>query len=585
MPNAKGEEGGDIAEKLLSMSKRRGFFWPSFEIYGGVAGFYDYGPLGTIFRNNISGVWRRLFRAEGFYEIDTPTVNPEVVFRSSGHLDFFTDFLVDCEKCHESFRADHIVDIGGEPATLETISARIASGDARCPRCGSRSFSSPRPFNLMFQTHIGPSGNKPGYLRPETAQGIFMSFQQLNRFFREKLPFGAIQTGRGYRNEISPRQGLVRLRELNMLEAELFVDPEQKHWRGFDSIRREKLSLVPRGGKPVRVEIGKAVADGIIGSEVLAYFMHLTMKLMTEVGIDPARSRFRQHEKDEMAHYSRETWDFEAELSSGWLELGGIADRGDYDLAAHIKGSSADLTFFRRSSEERTERRMTVRANRSKLGPVYKALAGEIASAIERLPADEAAGKDHVSVKAGGSEHSIGKEFFSVAEVEEKVKGDKFVPHVIEPSLGLDRIFYSALEHSFTSAGGYTVLRLPGPVAPIKAGVFPMTSEQGLRDAAASIEGKMLAAGMEPYYDETGSIGRRYARMDEVGTPYCITVDNTTLDEETVTIRERDTRRQVRTPLDDVVNSLARLLSGERLDRVGVLTEAAEEEKGENEAE
>lgn len=577
MPSNKARESVELSEKLLSMSKRRGFYWPSFEIYGGLAGFYDYGPLGFMLRENIADEWRRFFKSEGFYEIDTPTVNPESVFRSSGHLDFFSDFLVDCRNCHESFRADHLVDMGGEPSTPDSLTAKMAELKTKCPRCGARDFTDPRPFNLMFQTQIGPAGSKNAYLRPETAQGIFMDFQQLSRFFRERMPFGVIQRGRGYRNEISPRQGLLRLRELNMLEAELFVDPNEKRWPGFEDVSHDELTLLPRKGKQAKMRVGKAVDEGVIGSEVLAYFMHLTASFMFAVGVDPSRSRFRQHRKDEMAHYSLDTWDFEVLLSSGWTELAGVADRGDYDLSAHIKGSTADLSYFRKSGEETVVSMSTVRANRSKLGPVYKQSAKEIASMLEMLKPEEVLGRDSVRLKVGGKELDIPPEFYSVEQSEERIKGEKIVPHVIEPSMGLDRIFYTVLEHSFSEDDGYAVLSLPRNVAPIKAGVFPLLSDGDMASVAKSIRNDLLRAGIEPYYDDSGSIGRRYARMDEAGTPYCITVDDLTLKEGTVTVRDRDTRRQIRTVRSSLTNTITRLLSGEDLGAFGEPVEVKEE--------
>ncbi len=579
----KESDNSDITEKLVSMSKRRGFYWPSFEIYGGIAGFYDYGPLGMLMRNSITDTWRRIYRSEDFYEIDTPTVNPESVFRSSGHLEFFTDYLVDCNSCHESFRADHLVDLAGAPSTPETLSKKLSEEKTRCPRCGSRNFSAPRPFNLMFQTQIGPAGSKTGYLRPETAQGIFMNFQQINRFFREKLPFGVIQTGRGYRNEISPRQGLLRLRELNMLEAELFIDPSEKQWKDFVKIKDVKLNLLPRSGKQTTISADEAVRGGIIGSEVLAYFMCLTHRFMVSVGVDPSRSRFRQHAKDEMAHYSTETWDFEAELSSGWTEVAGVAYRGSYDLSAHIKGSSADLTFFRKSGTERVERKAIVRANRPKLGPVYKEKAKEMALLIEQLSPEDVRGKKSIWIQFNGNRIDVPAEFFSVVETEEKVRGEKFVPHVVEPSMGLDRIFFTVLEHSFSESDGYVVLRLPPRIAPIKAGVFPLLDDSRMTEAALAIHDELLVGGVEPYYDDSGSIGRRYARMDEVGTPYCITVDDVTLKDGTVTVRERDSRKQVRIGRKDLAGSIGRLLSGGRLEDFGSPVEQKEESMGEKE--
>lgn len=583
MPSRGPEDSHDRAEKLASMSKRRGFYWPSFEIYGGLAGFYDYGPLGVLLRDNIVSVWHSVYRAEGFYEIDTPTVNPENVFKSSGHLEFFSDYLVDCAKCHESYRADHLVNMSGEPSTPESIVRKFREKRTQCPACGSREFTAPRPFNLMFQTHVGPAGGKKAYLRPETAQGIFMNFQQLNRFFREKLPFGVIQKGRGYRNEISPRQGFLRLRELNMLEAELFFDPADRHWSNFRLIRDDVVTLLPRSGKQVRVSIGNAVRDGIIGSEVLAYFMHLTLRFMTLVGVDPERSRFRQHAPDEMSHYSSETWDFEANLNSGWTELGGIADRGDYDLRAHIKGSSADLSYFRKSDTETVQNTRVVRANRSKLGPVYRQNAKQIAALIEQMSPEEVMGRKSVRLSIAGTDVDVAAKFFSVAETEERIRGEKIVPHVVEPSMGLDRIFLSVLDHSLRESEGYTVLSLPGRVAPIKTGVFPLLSDAQMERTALSLQDELLAANIEPYYDDSGSIGRRYARMDEVGTPYCITVDELTAKKGTVTVRERDSRKQIRVERHAAVSVIGTLLSGAAFSTFGEPVDVREESVTEKE--
>ena len=272
---------------ILSLCKRRGFFWPSFEIYGGVAGMYDYGPLGTELKNNITNVWRDAYRlGEGFVEIDSETINPEPVFKASGHLDEFSDLLVTCRDCAEPFRADHLVKgLHPNPDCLggKELEALIRENDVRCPDCGGE-LASVEEFNLMFKTNIGPGSNRPGYLRPETAQGIFVNYTHLYRYMREKLPFGVIQVGRGYRNEISPRQGVIRLREFNMMEAELFVDPEDKSWERYDGIKDELLRLVPSSGEEVRVTVAQAVERGIIANEVLAYFVWFTQSFLVRVG-------------------------------------------------------------------------------------------------------------------------------------------------------------------------------------------------------------------------------------------------------------------------------------------------------------
>jgi glycyl-tRNA synthetase len=559
---------------ILSLCKRRGFFWPSFEIYGGVAGMYDYGPLGTELKNNITNVWRDAYRlGEGFVEIDSETINPEPVFKASGHLDEFSDLLVTCKGCAEPFRADHLVKgLHPNPDCLSRneLETLIRENDVRCPDCGGE-LASVEEFNLMFKTNIGPGSNRPGYLRPETAQGIFVNFTHLYRYMREKLPFGVIQVGRGYRNEISPRQGVIRLREFNMMEAELFVDPEDKSWERYDGIKDELLHLVPSSGEEIRVTVAQAVERGIIANEVLAYFVWFTQDFLSRVGVDPERMRFRQHLTDEMAHYAADCWDAEALLSYGWTEIVGIADRGCWDLSMHASHSGADLSHFIRFDEPKEIEREAVKARFKALGPRFKGKARAIADALEtKTPKDIVDGR--IVIELDGERIEVDQELFEVQMVREKVAGTKVIPHVIEPSHGLDRILYTCLEHSYSEKEeGYVTLRLRPLVAPIKVGVFPLMARDGLDVAAKAIAEDLRRVGIATLYDESGSIGRRYARMDEVGTPWCITVDYQTFEEEarTVTIRDRDTAEQVRVPVSEVQEAVRSLLKGAELSGLG----------------
>ncbi|MEM3852042.1 MAG: glycine--tRNA ligase [Methanomassiliicoccales archaeon] len=554
----------DIQERVLSLSRRRGFYWPSFELYGGLAGFYDYGPLGLLMRENIYAVWKALYRREGFFEIDTPAINPEEVFVASGHVASFADMLVECKQCGESFRADQLP--GMEQLTASEIRTALEEGKATCPVCGSTSFSEPRPFNLMFRTFIGPSESKKGYLRPETAQGIFINFNQLLRFYREKLPFGAIQRGRGFRNEISPRQGLIRLREFNMLEAELFVDPDNKGWPGFAKAASVKTRLLTADGKEIEITFGHALKSGLIKSEVHAYFMFLTQRLMEIVGLDLSKCRFRQHRRDELAHYAVDTWDFEVLLSNGWTELTGIADRGAYDLTAHASKSGQDLSYFKRGTGE-MRRRKVVKANRAALGKRFRNEARLIADAVERLQPEVVGGE--ITVDVEGRKYVLSTDFYEVTEIEEKDSGRRVVPHVIEPSGGLDRIFYAVLEHSLTSSEEGDAFALAPSIAPIKAGVFPLTQADEQCTFAREIYERLLSDSIEVYYDESGSIGRRYARMDEVGTPYCVTVDEISLTDRTVTIRDRRTKQQIRIHADSINAYLQKLINWDAVRETG----------------
>ncbi len=561
------------SDDLMSLCKRRGFIWPSCEIYGSVAGMYDYGPLGFSLRNNIVEVWRSLYKGrEGFVEIDTETVNPRDVFKASGHLDKFADKITYCTACNAPFRADHLVkDVCENPDTMteKELEQAFEEHGIVCPECGGK-LGPVEDFNLMFRTTIGPGSSRVGFLRPETAQGIFVNFLNLYRYNREKLPLGVMQTGRSYRNEIAPRQGMIRMREFNQMEVELFVDPDDKHWERFDQMKDEVLTLLPNTGtETVTMTVGEAVEKHVIANEVLGYFVGTTKQLLVRAGVDPARLRFRQHLQDEMAHYAADCWDAEALLSIGWTEITGIADRGCWDLTRHAQFSGSDLTHFRRYDEPREEEVEKVRPNSKKIGPMFKAKAKAVSDAISaKMPADISA-DGRLTVSVNGEEIVLEPDMFEVVRVKEKVAGERIVPHVIEPSHGLDRIFYTVLEHAYTrdEEKDYTVLRLAPEVAPIKVGVFPLMEKDGLDTFAKDLCERIHTHRVEAYYDGSGTIGKRYARMDEAGTPWCITVDYDTLEGEnkgTVTIRDRDTSEQKRIKAEDAGRIVADLLDGKK---------------------
>ena len=556
---------------ILSLCKRRGFIWPAYEIYGGIAGLYDYGPLGTAMKNNIVGAWRKMYTlGEGFIEIDSDTIGPEAVFKASGHVDQFSDKLVTCTKCKTPFRADHLLkDLvpNSGALTLMEIDAKIIELNVKCPDCGG-DLSKAEDFNLMFRTTIGPgSAGRIGYLRPETAQGIFVNFNSLYRFNREKLPFGVIQVGRGYRNEISPRQGVIRLREFNMMEAELFVDPKDKTWPRYDAIKKELIRLVPNdpGDDTIQITIEEALAKRIIANETLAYFLWFTQRFLVTVGVDPERLRFRQHLKTEMAHYACDCWDAEALLSFGWTEIVGIADRGNWDLSRHIEYSKTDMSAFKRFDAPTEVEREVIKPKYGQLGPKFKAKATVVGKALEAADVSNI-GAGGIEVEVDGQKVLVERSLFDVVKIKEKISGEKYIPHVIEPSHGLDRILYTCLEHAYTEKedkeGKYVVLRLSAPAAPVKVGVFPLMGKDELTSVGCAIDLQLRMIGVETSYDDSGSIGRRYARMDEVGTPYCITVDYQTVEDGTVTIRDRDSTEQVRVSKGRIVETMLMLLNG-----------------------
>ncbi len=555
--------------KIFSLAKRRGFMWPAFEIYGGSAGFYDYAPLGTALKQNILDVWRRYYLlGEGFHEIDSPNISPEPVFEASGHLTEFTDFLTSCNECGESFRADHLLEgkvDNPDGLTRIQMDTALTEHKIKCLRCGG-AISPVEPFNLMFSTNVGPGSKRRGYMRPETAQGIFINFANLYRYSRDKLPLGIIQVGKGFRNEISPRNGLLRQREFNMAEVEVFFDPQAKTWPRFEEMADDVLLLVPDSAEPCSMTARDAVAKSIVLNEPLAYFMALTKRFLVDIGLREDLIRFRQHESNEMAHYASDCWDAEALLSYGWTEIVGIADRGDFDVSRHVEMSGADLKAFRPYNEPKQMDVEFIEGDAKKMGPVFRGDAKKIMELLPTVPASQVKEDGTLELTLDDKTVVLETDMFTVKKETRTVSGENFIPHVVEPSYGVDRIFYAALEHSYyeREGEGYRVLKLPSAVAPIHIGVFPLMAKDGLDDISAEIDSKLRTAGIRTYHDDSGTVGRRYARMDEIGTPFCITVDYETKDDKAVTVRERDTMEQKRIPITELALILPELVSGSK---------------------
>ncbi|MFB6084332.1 MAG: glycine--tRNA ligase [Halorientalis sp.] len=583
----------DTATRLTELAKRRGFFFQSSEAYGGVSGFYVYGPEGATLKENLEDAWRdRFVRREGHMEIEAPNVMPEPVFEASGHLDGFDDMIVECPECGASHRADHLVEDGteieeAESIAIEEIEDIIADNELVCPSCGTDLAGEPvEDFNLMFETNIGPGSSSPGYLRPETAQGIFVEFPRLKEYARGQLPFGVAQIGAAYRNEISPRKGLVRLREFAQAELEHFVDPESDE-PPLSEVEDVEVTLYSEArqedpdGEPVETTVGEAVAEGIVGSDWVAYYLGVAQGWYERIGVDMDRFRFRQHRSGELAHYAADCWDAEADTSApgadpDWIEITGFAYRGDYDLSKHGEYADDDFTIFEQYDDPITVERATVDPDMSYLGPEFGGDAGAVADALEDLAErDRSAFEgDEVTVEVEGEAYTVPveKTGFAVEEVTEA--GEHVTPHVVEPSFGVDRLVYTVLAHNLTrdDAGesgddggeGRTVLTLPPELAPTTVAVFPLMDKDGLGERAGEIAERLRRAGFEVAEDASGSIGRRYRRQDEVGTPYCVTVDYDTLEDDTVTIRDRDTTTQARVAVGDLPGVVADLQAGER---------------------
>ncbi|WP_435551141.1 glycine--tRNA ligase [Natrinema sp. CGMCC1.2065] len=577
------DETAVTSEKLVELAKRRGYFFQSSGAYGGVGGFYTFGPQGAALKGNVEDAWRDRFAvAEGNMEIDAPTIMPEPVFEASGHLDGFDDMLVECPDCGESHRADHVVEDETEYEDAESlpipeVEEVIAEYELVCPACGAGlAGQAVETFNLMFATNIGPGDSDPGYMRPETAQGIFVEFPRLKEYARNQLPFGVTQIGRAYRNEISPRRSIIRTREFTQAELEYFIDPETDE-PDLESVADVEVTLYPaseqneEGGEEIETTIGAAVEEGIVSSPWVAYFLGVAKPWYEAVGVDMDRFRFRQHLSGERAHYASDCWDAESEVDGNWIEMAGFAYRGDYDLSKHGEHSDDRFTIFKQYDEPKTVERATVDPDMSYLGPEFGGAAGDVVDELEDLAArDRSAFEgDSVEIDLEGETHEIPVEKTGFAVEEQTEAGEHITPHVVEPSFGVDRLVYTVLHHAYredeVDGEERTYLELEPEVAPTFVGVFPLQSDDALETEANEIVDDLRAAGLSVTYDDSGNIGRRYRRQDEVGTPFCVTVDFETVEDEetTVTVRERDTTEQKRLPVDDLAETLAAIRAGE----------------------
>ncbi len=465
------------------IAKRRGFFWPAFEIYGGCSGFYTYGPVGSLLKLRIEEAIRKAFVIEeGCMEISAPALTPEQPWVASGHTESFADMITECEKCSEPYRADHLLEEKTKTKTEGMSLADVQQGleKIKCPKCGGK-LGKAYNYNLMFKTLIGPGkGKTAGALRPETAQTTYMPFRRLFEIGRKKIPFGVIQFGRSYRNEISPRKALVRLREFTQAEAQFFVSPEHKNeWKKFSEVKNMKVlawtkEMQKKNQQPVEMRV-----SDIKTSQIIAYFLAKAIMLYKDMGMDEKKLRVRQHRDDERSFYSADTWDVEfLSENYGRVELVGVADRTDYDLKRHMQFSKHDMSV--------------------------------------------------------------------------NIDGKKFVPHVVEVAFGIDRPVLCIMESCLKSEKERTFFSFPASVSPYQAAVFPLVRKEGLPEKAMEIFDMLRKTGIYVAYDETGSIGRMYYRQDEIGTPFCITVDFDTLKNDDVTVRDRDTQKQVRVKIKDL---------------------------------
>jgi glycyl-tRNA synthetase len=483
--------------------------------------------------------------------------------------------MVECSNCHKRFRADHLLEeyakissADAEKMSLEEIQAAIEKNRILCPECGG-TFNAPQQFLTMFETTIGPYAGATGYGRPEAAQGIFVEFNRLYTMAREKLPFGVIQIGHALRNEISPRQGLIRLREFTIADLEFFFDPEEPNCFLLKEVENETLrillceSRLKCSEETVNVTVKEALDRKIVRSEWQAFFMAMAKKLLIEIGVPAEKQRFIEKLHWEKAHYSSQSFDQEVQVDRwGWVEVSGHAYRTDYDLNSHMKASGADMRVYKEYKTPVEKEQLVVKPIMAKLGPAFKNEAAKVAELLQKAEPEEVA----ASLKKNGyyaiGNYKILPEHVNIDHQKTVLRGTRFIPHVVEPSFGSDRLFYVAMEYAYRVKDDRVLMSFPRGIAPTQVGVYPLVSKDGLVEKAMEVHRALTHEGFTVEFDETGSIGRRYARADEAGIPLGITIDYETLGNSTVTIRDRDSWQQVRSQIKDLPELLRKYFQG-----------------------
>jgi glycyl-tRNA synthetase len=474
-------------ETFNSLLKRRGFIWgPSPEIYGGLAGFYSYGPSGMALKNNILTIYRQELRYFGFGEVECPTIMPEVVWVASGHLERFIDPVIKCDKCNTLYRADRLLkeylpDLMKEGLSFLEMENIIKQSNLTCPKCDT-AFKKIEEYNLMIKTQVG--NNVTAYLRPETATTTYLLFNRLDQDARRQYPIKVYQFGKAYRNEISPRQGVLRMRAFDQFELQLFISKEQEMiFEDYEEVKDNMLPLLDwtlqekNLEKPQLISLKKAIEANILKKPAYAYCLYIAYYLTKILGIPEQVIRFRQHSINERAHYADDAWDLEIMTRQfGWVEICGVHDRTDYDLKRHAEYSKQNF---------------------------------------------------EVSM---GSDPKF-----------------KEIPQVLEIAFGIDRIIYTLLETTFNVEEDRINLKLIPQLAPNTVAVFPLVkNKENIRNLALKVHRDLLEHRISSFFDASGSIGKRYRRQDELGTKWCITIDYESIEDKTVTIRERDSMEQIR---------------------------------------
>lgn len=587
--------------KMTDLIKRRFFYDNSFAIYGGITGQYDFGPMGCDLIDNMMSEWHKHFVIqERMLKVNCSILTPEPVLKASGHVDKFADYMVKDVVTGECFRLDHLIkqhfekiksDKKTSQEEKETIERKITLLDGmtmeemdkivkdykmKSPLTGN-DLTDAVEFNLMFPISIGPSGTLKGFLRPETAQGIFVNFKRLLEYNQGKLPFACAQVGNAYRNEISPRTGLLRVREFMMAEIEHFCDPDDKTHPKFSQIADLQMRFYSAcaqmdGESEKMMTIGEAVLGGMVANETLGYYMARIYQYLLKIGINPKKLRFRQHLSNEMAHYACDCWDAECLTSYGWIECVGCADRSAYDLGQHTKASGVRLSVERPLKEPRIVDAVAAVPDKGIIGKTFKKDAKAVQEALASLSNEVAEKMDKALSEAG--EYELNGFKLTRAMVpsfkreQKKVHVEEYIPSVVEPSFGVGRVLYSLLEHSFRvreDDDKRTYFSLPPIVAPVKVSVLPLSNKPEFIPFTVQLSNDLTELNISSRIDDsTGSIGRRYARTDEIAIPFGVTIDFDTCNNtpNTVTLRERDSTEQVRMPIEEVAPTVRLLADG-----------------------
>ena len=483
-------------ENIEQLAKRRGFFYPSDEIYGGLSGFYTYGHLGTLMKIKLENLWRKFFLEEdNFFEIDPSLIMSEKVFEASGHLKSFVDPIVKCTKCGTYHRADQIVEnflnrtFEGE--TPKELTKLIKEHNIKCPKCKGP-LEEVGILNMMFPLDIGSEKDMKGYLRPETAQGVYVNFLNQFNILRKKLPMGLAIIGRAFRNEISPRQLTTRMREFSQAELQIFFDSEKvNEHEKWNEVKNYKLIVLPFSecDKKSKIEMTCEELSKRIPKFYVYYMSKVQKFFLDTLKVPKDKFRFRELSDEEKAFYNKMHWDMELNLESlgGFKEIGGVHYRTDHDLSGHQKVSKQSQEIF--------------------------------------------------------------------------FENKKLVPHVLELSFGVDRILFALLDLFYFKEKDKLILKLPSCISPITVAVFPLVNKDGLNEKAREVY-EMLRKQFDVFFDDSGSIGRMYARSDEAGTPFAVTIDYDTMKDSTVTIRNRDDAQQIRIHINSLISTISNLLEG-----------------------